>query len=41
MVFSSPPVEHAGDCDVIVCFGSAKLADKHLALNVHCVDDRQ
>jgi hypothetical protein len=23
----------------IVCYGAAKLADKHLASTVHCVDD--
>jgi hypothetical protein len=27
------------DCDVIVCYGGAKLTDKHLASTVHCVDD--
>lgn len=27
------------DRDVIVCYGGAKLADKHLAARVHCVDD--
>ena len=25
--------------DVIVCYGGAKLADKHLTATVHCVDD--
>jgi hypothetical protein len=25
--------------DVIVCYGGAKLTDKHLAATVHCVDD--
>jgi hypothetical protein len=30
---------YAADCDVVVCYGGAKLADKHLALNVHCVDE--
>jgi hypothetical protein len=32
-------VSHATDCDVIVCYGAAKLSDKHLAATVHCVDD--
>jgi hypothetical protein len=32
-------VSYAADCDVIVCYGAAKLADKHLASKVHCVDD--
>ena len=27
------------DCDVIVCYGGAKLTDEHLASTVHCVDD--
>ena len=26
-------------CDLIVCYGGAKLTDKHLASTVHCVDD--
>jgi hypothetical protein len=26
-------------CDVIVCYGRAKLTDKHLASKIHCVDD--
>jgi hypothetical protein len=30
---------YAADCDVIVCYGGAKSADKHLASTVHCVDD--
>jgi hypothetical protein len=25
--------------DVIVCYGRAKLTDKHLASKIHCVDD--
>jgi hypothetical protein len=29
----------AADGDVIVCYGAAKLTDKHLASEVHCVDD--
>jgi hypothetical protein len=29
----------AADCDVVVCYGGAKLTDKHLASTVHCVDD--
>jgi hypothetical protein len=32
-------VSYAADCDVIVCYGAAKLVDKHLAARVHCVDD--
>ncbi len=27
------------DCDFIVCYGRAKLTDKHLASKIHCVDD--
>jgi hypothetical protein len=32
-------VSYAADCDVIRCYGGAKLTDKHLAATVHCVDD--
>jgi hypothetical protein len=32
-------VSCAADCGAIVCYGAAKLADKHLASKVHCVDD--
>jgi hypothetical protein len=32
-------VGYAADCDVMFCYGGAKLADKHLASTVHCVDD--
>jgi hypothetical protein len=32
-------VSDAADCDVVVCYGNAKLVDKHLAGTVHCVDD--
>jgi hypothetical protein len=32
-------VSYAADCDVITCYGGAKLVDKHLAAIVHCVDD--
>jgi hypothetical protein len=32
-------VSYAADCDVIACYGRAKLTDKHLAATVHCVDD--
>jgi hypothetical protein len=32
-------VSDATDCDVIVCYGAAKLADKHLASKIHCVDE--
>jgi hypothetical protein len=34
-----PSVSDAADCDVVVCYGNAKLVDKHLAATVHCVDD--
>jgi transposase InsO family protein len=27
------------DCDLVVCYGAAKLTDKHLASKVHRVDD--
>jgi hypothetical protein len=30
-------VSYAADCDVIVCYGGAKLTDKHLAATIHCV----
>jgi hypothetical protein len=32
-------VSYAADCDFIVCYGRAKLTDKHLASKIHCVDD--
>jgi hypothetical protein len=32
-------ISYAADCDVVVCYGNAKLVDKHLAATVHCVDD--
>ena len=32
-------VSYAADCDVIVCYGGATFADKHLASTIHCVDD--
>jgi hypothetical protein len=32
-------VSYAADADVIVCYGRAKLTDKHLASKIHCVDD--
>jgi hypothetical protein len=32
-------VSYAADCDVIACYGGAKLVDKRLAATVHCVDD--
>jgi hypothetical protein len=32
-------VSHAADCDVIVCYGGAKLVDEHLASKIHYVDD--
>jgi hypothetical protein len=28
---SRHPVSHAADCDVIACYGGAKLTDKHFA----------
>jgi hypothetical protein len=34
-----PIVSYTADCDVIVCYGAAKLTDKHLTATVHCVDD--
>jgi hypothetical protein len=27
------------DCDVIVCYGGAKLTDENLASTMHCMDD--
>jgi hypothetical protein len=36
---NQPSVSYAADCDVIVCYGAAKLVDKHLAATMHCVDD--
>jgi hypothetical protein len=30
---------YAVDCDLIVCYGGAKLTHKHLASKIHCVDD--
>src|SRR5260370_37358291 len=32
-------VSYAADCDVIVRYGGATFADKHLASTIHCVDD--
>jgi hypothetical protein len=32
-------VSYAVDCDLIVCYGGAKLTHKHLASKIHCVDD--
>jgi hypothetical protein len=32
-------VSYAADCDIIACYGGAKLTDKHLASKVHCVDE--
>jgi hypothetical protein len=32
-------VSYAADYDVIVCYGGAKPADKHLVSKIHCVDD--
>ena len=29
----------AADCNGIVCYGAAKLADEHLVSTIHCVDD--
>jgi hypothetical protein len=28
----------SADCDVIVCYGGSKPADKHLVSTMHCVD---
>ena len=36
---TTPDPNPFADCDVIVCYGNAKLTDKHLASTVHCVDD--
>jgi hypothetical protein len=33
-------LSYAADGDLIVCYGGAKLTDKHLASKIHCVDDR-
>jgi hypothetical protein len=32
-------VSCAAGCDLIACYGNAKLTDKHLASKIHCVDD--
>jgi hypothetical protein len=32
-------VSCAAGCDVIVCYGGAKVTDKNLASTVHCIDD--
>jgi hypothetical protein len=29
----------AADCDVVVCYGGAKLTDRHLISTIHCVDE--
>jgi hypothetical protein len=34
-----PDPNRFADCDVIVCYGGAKLTDEHLASTMHCVDD--
>jgi hypothetical protein len=31
-------VSCAADCDVVVCYGGAKLTDTHLINTIHCVD---
>jgi hypothetical protein len=31
---------YAAYCDLIVCYGGAKLTDKHLASKIHCVGDK-
>jgi hypothetical protein len=31
-------VSYAVDCDLIVCYGGAKLTHKHLASKIHCVE---
>jgi hypothetical protein len=36
---TDPDPKPFADCHVIVCYGRAKLVDKHLAATVHCVDD--
>jgi hypothetical protein len=30
---------NAADCDLIVCYGGAKPADKHLASRIVCIDE--
>ena len=36
---TTPEPNPFADCDVIVCYGNAKLTENHLASTVHCVDD--
>jgi hypothetical protein len=36
---TDPDPNPFADCDVIVCYGGAKLEDKHLACMIHCIDD--
>jgi hypothetical protein len=36
---SDPDPDPFAECDCIVCYGNAKLADTHLASTIHCVDD--
>jgi hypothetical protein len=36
---TDPDPNPFADCDVIVCYGGAKLFDKHLASIVLCIDD--
>ena len=38
-VITDPDPNPFADCDVVVCYGDAKLSDKHLASTIHCVDD--
>jgi hypothetical protein len=33
-------VSYAADADVIVCYGRAKLTDKHLTSVIHCIDGK-
>jgi hypothetical protein len=32
-------VSYAADCDIIGCYGGAKLADEQFASEILCVDD--
>jgi len=36
---TDPDPNPFADCDVIVCYGGAKLADKHLPSTIHCVNE--
>jgi hypothetical protein len=36
---TAPDPNPFADCDVIICYGGVKVADRHLASKVHCFDD--